>query len=165
MTNAALGMPRIAIHADGACSGNPGPGGWGAILSGGRRVKEISGGHTKTTNNRMELTAVLEALRCLKRPSVVSVYSDSRYVIDGASLWLSRWQESDWRRVKNQDLWETLVPLTKAHEIHWEWIKGHADSRLNQRADALAHAGLKRQSYQANYLRQNRPTGTSHAQT
>jgi ribonuclease HI len=142
-------MKKITIYTDGACKGNPGPGGWGALLQSGAHEKEIFGGERETTNNRMELTAVLEALRCLKQTSDVDVYLDSQYVRKGITEWLPAWKARGWRTaskqpVKNADLWQTLdAALSQsAHTIRWHWVKGHAGHAGNERADALANQGV-----------------------
>ena len=139
-------MKQIEIYTDGACSGNPGPGGWGAVLRYNGREKEISGGEAQTTNNRMELTAVIAALECLKEPCAVELYSDSKYVIDALSTgWAVSWRKKGWiksdkKPALNVDLWEQLLKLTEAHEMHYHWVKGHADNEYNNRCDALAVA-------------------------
>ena len=139
-------MKTITIYTDGACSGNPGPGGWGAVLRYNGREKEISGGEAQTTNNRMELTAVIAALECLKEPCAVELYSDSKYVIDALSKgWAVSWRKKGWiksdkKPALNVDLWERLLKLTEAHEMHYHWVKGHADNEYNNRCDALAVA-------------------------
>ena len=139
-------MKQIEIYTDGACSGNPGPGGWGAVLRYNGREKEISGGEAQTTNNRMELTAVIAALECLKEPCTVELYSDSKYVIDALSKgWAMSWRKKGWiksdkKPALNVDLWEWLLKLTEAHEMHYHWVKGHADNEYNNRCDALAVA-------------------------
>lgn len=137
-------MKKIEIYTDGACSGNPGPGGWGAILRYNGAEKELSGGEAQTTNNRMELSAVIAALECLKEPCEVDLYSDSKYVIDALSLgwalsWRSKgWIKSDKKRALNTDLWERLLELTEQNAMHYHWVKGHADNEFNNRCDALA---------------------------
>ena len=139
-------MKQIEIYTDGACSGNPGPGGWGAVLRYNGREKEISGGEAQTPNNRMELTAVIAALECLKEPCAVELYSDSKYVIDALSKgWAVSWRKKGWiksdkKPALNVDLWERLLKLTEAHEMHYHWVKGHADNEYNNRCDALAVA-------------------------
>ena len=139
-------MKQIEIYTDGACSGNPGPGGWGAVLRYNGREKEISGGEAQTTNNRMELTAVIAALECLKEPCTVELYSDSKYVIDALSKgWAVSWRKKGWiksdkKPALNVDLWERLLKLTEAHEMRYHWVKGHADNEYNNRCDALAVA-------------------------
>ena len=137
----------IIIHTDGACSGNPGPGGWGAVLEFGDVVKELCGGERGTTNNRMELTAAIESLRALKRPSVVELHTDSKYVRDGITKWIHNWKRNGWRTaakkpVKNAELWQQLEAEVGRHEVHWKWVKGHAGHDGNERADALANQGL-----------------------
>ncbi len=137
----------IEIHTDGACSGNPGPGGWGAVLRAGELVKEIKGGEADTTNNRMELTAAIEALAALKRPSRVVLYTDSTYVRQGITEWIHGWKRNNWRTsakkpVKNEDLWRRLDALSAEHDIDWRWVKGHAGDPGNERADALANEGM-----------------------
>jgi ribonuclease HI len=143
-----LTTPRIDIFTDGACSGNPGPGGWGAILRSGRHEKEISGGEAVTTNNRMELMAVIRALQSLTKPSVVTVHTDSRYVMDGATQWVKRWKANGWKTsdkkpVKNNDLWLLLDMTTAPHQVTWRWVKGHSDHVENNRADELARAAIE----------------------
>ena len=143
-------MKTVTIYTDGACSGNPGPGGWGAILAFQGVEKELSGGEADTTNNRMELTAVIEALRCLKEPCIVELYSDSKYVIDALQKrWVFAWQRNGWRKADkkpalNVDLWEQLMPLLYRHELHYHWVKGHADNPKNNRCDQLAVAQSQR---------------------
>jgi ribonuclease HI len=139
--------PRVEIFTDGACSGNPGPGGWGAILRSGPHEKEISGGDPETTNNRMELTAAIRALETLKTGSLVTLYTDSRYVMDGLTRWLPRWKANGWKTadkkpVKNADLWCALDDATQRHDIVWRWVAGHAGHLENERADALARAAI-----------------------
>ncbi len=140
-------MRHVDIFTDGACSGNPGPGGWGAVLRFGETEKEICGGEVATTNNRMELTAVIESLNVLKRPCEVNVYTDSRYVMDGITTHMKAWLKNGWRtadkkEVKNIDLWQQLNAATARHQIKWHWVKGHAGHPENERADALARAGI-----------------------
>ncbi|MBV8977440.1 MAG: ribonuclease HI [Alphaproteobacteria bacterium] len=137
----------IDIFTDGACSGNPGPGGWAAILRSGRHEKELSGAEAATTNNRMELMAAIRALGALTKPSVVTIHTDSRYVMDGATQWLKRWKANGWKTsdkkaVKNADLWRALEEASAPHEVHWRWVKGHSDHIENARADALARAAI-----------------------
>ncbi len=137
-------MKTVTIYTDGACSGNPGPGGWGAILEFNGVEKELSGGEPDTTNNRMELTAVIRALQALKEPCIVELYSDSKYVIDAlekgwAVGWKKRgWVKSDKKPALNADLWETLLELTQKHTLHYHWVKGHAANPKNNRCDELA---------------------------
>jgi ribonuclease HI len=140
--------PVVEIFTDGACSGNPGPGGWGAILRSGVREKEISGGEAATTNNRMEITAAIRALQSLKGPSDVTLYTDSRYLLDGATLWLPRWKANGWRTadkkpVKNVDLWQELEAAAAPHNIAWRWVEGHSGHPENERADALAREAIR----------------------
>lgn len=139
----------VEIFSDGACSGNPGPGGYGAILKYGRTQKEISGSVRQTTNNRMEMTAVIEALRQIKRPSKIRITTDSTYLIKGMTEWLPGWIKRNWinsqkKPVLNRDLWERLVELCRGHEIEWRWIKGHAGHEENERCDELARTAIKR---------------------
>ena len=140
--------PTVDIFTDGACSGNPGPGGWGAILRSGKHEKEISGGEAATTNNRMEITAVIRALQSLNKPSVVTVHTDSRYVMEGATQWMKRWKANGWKTsdkkpVKNNDLWLALEEATAPHQVTWRWVKGHSDHVENNRADELARAAIE----------------------
>lgn len=143
-------MKTVEIYTDGACSGNPGPGGWGAILRYKETEKELSGGAADTTNNRMELTAVIEALALLKESCVVELYSDSKYVIDGLSKgWAKDWQKRGWiksdkKPALNPDLWERLLALTDRHEMHYHWVKGHAENEKNNRCDQMAVAESKK---------------------
>jgi ribonuclease HI len=141
------GAQTVEIHTDGACSGNPGPGGWGAILRWRDQVRELSGGEPLTTNNRMELMAAIMALEALKRPMRVRIHTDSQYLRKGITEWLAAWRARGWRTadkkpVKNQDLWERLDAATKRHEISWHWLKGHAGHVDNERADELARAEI-----------------------
>ena len=140
--------PHVDIFTDGACSGNPGPGGWGAILRSGKHEKEISGGEAATTNNRMEIMAVVRALKSLTKPSVVVVHTDSRYVMDGATQWMKRWKANGWKTsdkkpVKNNDLWLALDEAIAPHQVTWRWVKGHSDHVENNRADELARAAIE----------------------
>ena len=140
-------MADIEIFTDGACSGNPGPGGWGAILRQGAHEKELSGGEAATTNNRMEMTAVIEGLKALKKPSSVTIHTDSRYVMDGASKWLSGWKVKGWKTadkkpVKNEDLWRMLDTEMARHTIRWIWVAGHSGHPENERADQLARSAI-----------------------
>ena len=143
-------MKTVTIYTDGACSGNPGPGGWGAILSYKGAEKELSGGAAQTTNNRMELTAVIEALRLLKEPCIVELYSDSKYVIDALEKgWASGWQKRGWVKADkkpalNPDLWEQLLALTERHQLRYHWVKGHAENEKNNRCDQMAVAESKK---------------------
>jgi len=137
----------VEIYTDGACRGNPGPGGWGVVLRLNDREKELYGGESATTNNRMELTAVIRGLEALKRPSRVRVYTDSQYVQKGISEWIHGWKRNGWRtadkkEVKNKELWLELDELRKRHDIEWHWVKGHAGHPENERADALANRGI-----------------------
>lgn len=137
-------MKQVTIYTDGACSGNPGPGGWGAILMYGAHKRELSGGEADTTNNRMELTAVIRALSLLKEPCIVELWSDSKYVIDGLSKgWAKGWKAKGWvksdkKPALNSDLWEQLLGLIAQHEVHYHWVKGHAENPKNNRCDELA---------------------------
>lgn len=142
-------MPDVEIYTDGACSGNPGAGGWGALLRYGNIEKELSGGEVNTTNNRMELTAVIEALKALKKPCNIVLYTDSRYVMDGVNEWLPNWKLNGWRTankktpVKNIDLWQSLESLIEKHKIKWIWVKGHNGHPENERVDKLARDQAK----------------------
>jgi ribonuclease HI len=143
-----MNTETITIYTDGACKGNPGPGGWGAWLSIGGHEKELWGGETLTTNNRMELTAVIEALRALKRHSAVVVHTDSQYVRQGITAWIHNWKKRGWKTadgkpVKNIDLWQRLEALAASHQVQWRWVKGHAGDPGNERADALANRGVE----------------------
>lgn len=138
---------RVTIHTDGACSGNPGPGGWGAILRFGAHERELCGGDAQTTNNRMELTAAIEALNALKRPCKVELHTDSTYVRDGITKWLYNWKRNAWRTadkkpVKNAELWQALDAARTRHDVTWHWVKGHAGHDDNERADELARKGM-----------------------
>jgi ribonuclease HI len=139
--------PHVIIHTDGACSGNPGPGGWGAILTSGAHEKELKGGEAHTTNNRMELMGAIEALEALKKPSTVELHTDSKYVHDGISKWIHGWKRNGWKTadkkpVKNMDLWQRLDSAIQRHQVHWRWVKGHAGHEMNERADRLAVAAI-----------------------
>ena len=139
--------PKVVIHTDGACSGNPGPGGWGAILQSGQHRKELKGGEAHTTNNRMELMAAISALEALKKPCVVDLTTDSQYVRLGITGWIHGWKKNGWRTadkkpVKNVDLWQRLEAALGEHRINWHWVKGHAGHAMNERADQLARDGL-----------------------
>ena len=136
-------MKQVEIFTDGACKGNPGPGGWGAVLRMGGHEKELAGHAPATTNNRMELTAVIEALRALKSPCEVALHTDSRYVIDGITKWIFGWQKNGWKNaakkpVVNVDLWQALLEAKREHRVSWIWVKGHAGHPENERADKLA---------------------------
>lgn len=137
----------IEIFTDGACSGNPGPGGWAALLRLGEHEKELSGFEVMTTNNRMELTAAIKALKSLKKKCKINLYTDSTYVKDGITLWIKGWQKNGWRTggrkpVKNADLWQELLDLTYLHEIRWHWVRGHSDHPENERVDKLARQAI-----------------------
>ncbi len=137
----------ITIYTDGACSGNPGPGGWGALLLWNGETKEISGGESRTTNNRMELMATIRALEVLKRKSVVTLYTDSTYVRNGITRWINQWKRSDWKLssrepVKNVDLWQELDRLNSTHQVTWEWVRGHSGNEGNDRVDQLARNAI-----------------------
>lgn len=139
--------PKVVIYTDGACSGNPGPGGWGALLIHGAREKELTGGEADTTNNRMELMAAIQALEALNRPCQVELHTDSQYVMKGITQWLRGWKAKGWKTadnkpVKNEDLWRRLDEARARHQVDWRWIKGHAGHEFNERADALARRGL-----------------------
>ena len=139
--------PSVLIYTDGACRGNPGPGGWGAILISGEHVKEICGGEPDTTNNRMELMAAIQALEALKKPCKVELHTDSTYVMKGISEWIFGWKKRGWKTadgkpVKNDDLWRRLDTARARQDVSWNWVKGHAGHELNERADALARKGL-----------------------
>jgi ribonuclease HI len=136
-------LPKVEIATDGACKGNPGPGGWGALLRMGATEKELSGGEALTTNNRMELTAAIRGLEALKKPCEVTLSTDSRYVMDGLTKWIHGWQKNGWKTadkkpVKNADLWQELLAAVKPHRVKWLWVKGHAGHPDNERADRLA---------------------------
>ncbi|MHA3976377.1 ribonuclease HI [Halovulum sp. GXIMD14794] len=146
-------MAEIVAYTDGACSGNPGPGGWGVVMQArdGERVikeRELSGGEAQTTNNRMELTAAIEALRALGRPTAVRIVTDSTYVRDGITKWVHGWKRNGWKTaakkpVKNEELWRALDEAAQAHDVTWDWIKGHAGHPENERADELARGGME----------------------
>ncbi|QQV78168.1 ribonuclease HI [Sphingomonas aliaeris] len=136
-------LSKVEIATDGACKGNPGPGGWGALIRAGDKEKELSGGERLTTNNRMELTAAIEGLNALKRPCRVTLSTDSRYVMDGLTKWIKGWQKNGWKTaakqpVKNADLWQALLDAAAPHRIDWVWVKGHAGHPDNERVDKLA---------------------------
>ncbi|PZR35174.1 ribonuclease HI [Caulobacter segnis] len=140
--------PKVTIYTDGACKGNPGPGGWGAILFYGDKKKEICGGEAGTTNNRMELMAAIQALELLNRPCTVELHTDSQYVMKGIQEWIRGWKARGWKTadkspVKNDDLWKRLDAARSRHDVDWRWVKGHAGHPLNERADALANQGLR----------------------
>ncbi len=140
-------LPHVVIHTDGACSGNPGPGGFGAILAFGDHEKELKGGEPNTTNNRMELMAAISALEALKKPCRVDLHTDSQYLRDGVMTYLARWKRNGWRTadkkpVKNIDLWQRLDKAMQEHQIRWHWVRGHSGHDLNERADLLARQGI-----------------------
>lgn len=142
------GLPHIKVYTDGACRGNPGPGGWGALLVSGEKQKEIYGGETHTTNNRMELKAVIEAIKAVKKKCTIDLYTDSTYVQKGISEYVHNWQKNGWKTankkpVKNVDLWQELVALEEGHDVAWHWVKGHAGHPENERADELANLGIE----------------------
>ena len=141
-------MAEVVIYTDGACSRNPGPGGWGVVLRWNGTEKELHGGEPQTTNNRMELMAAIQALEALNRPSRVRLHTDSTYLLDGITKWIAGWQRNGWRTsakkpVKNEDLWRRLVEAMNGHEVSWLWVKGHAGDEGNERADALARLGIE----------------------
>jgi ribonuclease HI len=143
MSNSDRPLKKVDIFTDGACKGNPGPGGWGAILRMGRHEKEMSGSEPSTTNNRMEMTAVIRGLRALIEPCEVTIHSDSRYVIDGITKWVDGWKRNGWvnaskQPVRNADLWHELIEVAQRHTIRWEWVRGHNGHPENERADRLA---------------------------
>jgi ribonuclease HI len=140
--------PKVVIYSDGACSGNPGPGGWGAVMIWGETERDICGGEAATTNNRMELMAAIQALETLKRPCKVELHTDSQYVKNGITEWIRGWKARGWKTaarapVKNDDLWKRLDEARLRHDVEWRWVKGHAGHELNERADALARKGLE----------------------
>ncbi len=140
-------MTKVAIWTDGACSGNPGPGGWGAVLTYDGHEKDLCGGEQLTTNNRMELTAAIMALEALKRPCEIDLHTDSQYVKGGVTGWINGWKRNGWQTavkkpVKNVDLWQLLDEATKRHQVTWHWVKGHAGNEMNERADELARQGM-----------------------
>ena len=142
-------LPDVELFTDGACSGNPGPGGWAAILRMGERERELSGGDEATTNNRMELMGVISGLEALKRPCTVTIHTDSKYVLDGASKWIHGWKKNGWRTadkkpVKNVELWQRLDAAQKPHKLKWVWVKGHSGHAENERADELARSEIER---------------------
>src|SRR4051812_2869429 len=139
--------PHVVVHTDGACSGNPGPGGWGAILAFGDHQKELKGGEPHTTNNRMELMAAISALEALTKPCLVDIHTDSQYLRNGIMTWINGWKRNGWRTsdrspVKKVDLWERLDATLKNHQVRWHWVRGHAGHAMNERADELARAGI-----------------------
>ena len=152
-------MKKVVIHTDGACEGNPGPGGWAAILRYGAHAKELCGGEPATTNNRMELTAAIEALRAIKEPCDVQLFTDSEYLRDGITTWVDSWKARHWRTadrkpVKNEDLWRALDEICARHTVQWHWLKGHAGHPDNERCDELARAEISklRKQYTAEQL-------------
>jgi len=145
-----VSQPKLIAYTDGACSGNPGPGGWGVWLRYGEHEKELCGGETHTTNQRMELQAAIEALKALNKPSTITIYSDSKYVIQGITEWIHGWKKRAWKNaakqaVANQDLWEALDTLNHKHRVNWQWVKGHAGNEGNEKADELARQGIPEQ--------------------
>jgi ribonuclease HI len=141
-------MKKIIIYTDGSCIGNPGKGGWGAVLIYGEHEKEISGAEENTTNNRMEIMAVIQALAILKNKCRVDIYTDSKYVKNGITSWVYNWQKNNWKTankkpVKNQDLWQQLIENTTKHEVEWHWVKGHDGDKYNEMADKLAHLAAR----------------------
>lgn len=148
MSSEKTSMPSVVIYTDGACSGNPGPGGWGAILMSGEHRKELSGGEVQSTNNRMELMAAISALEALKRKSNVELHTDSNYVKNGITQWIHGWKRNGWRTadkkpVKNAELWQRLDEMRQRHNVDWHWVKGHAGHVENERADELAREGMR----------------------
>ncbi|MDQ6974719.1 MAG: ribonuclease HI [Mariprofundaceae bacterium] len=144
-----MNTPPLIAYTDGACSGNPGPGGWGVWLRYGDHEKELWGGEKHTTNQRMELQAAIEALKALKKPSHITIYSDSKYVIQGITEWIEGWKKRGWKNaakktVMSQDLWETLDALNQIHTVDWQWVKGHSGNEGNEKADKLARQGIPR---------------------
>ena len=141
-------MTEVVIYTDGACSGNPGPGGWGVVMRWQGTEKEMYGAEPLTTNNRMELMAAIQALEALQRPTTVSLHTDSKYLLDGITKWIPNWQRNGWKTaakkpVKNDDLWRRLVEAMRPHDVRWVWVKGHAGDPGNERADALARRGIE----------------------
>ncbi|PIT54526.1 ribonuclease HI [Snodgrassella alvi] len=141
-------MSEVTLYTDGACKGNPGVGGWGAFLQSGRHSKELFGGEANTTNNRMELTAVIQGLAALKRPCIVNIYTDSQYVKNGMQEWIHNWKARGWKTaakqpVKNVELWQALDAEVNKHQVHWHWVKGHAGHSGNEKADELANRGVE----------------------
>lgn len=140
-------LPHVTIYTDGACQGNPGPGGWAALLKFGKHEKELTGSEPDTTNNRMELTAALEAIKALKEPCQIDFYTDSEYLKKGITEWVSNWKRKGWKTaakkpVKNQDLWKALDEAVQRHQIEWHWLRGHAGHRENERVDKLARTAI-----------------------
>ncbi len=148
MSEEALAPRPVRIHTDGACSGNPGPGGWGALLEWGAHVKEIKGGEAETTNNRMEMMAAIAALEALTRPCAIDLWTDSSYLKGGITSWIHGWKKNGWKTadkkpVKNVDLWQRLEAALERHDVSWHWVKGHAGHAENERADQLAREGME----------------------
>lgn len=139
-------MERVKIYTDGACRGNPGPGGWGALLRFNGHEKQLKGSESHTTNNRMELTAAIQALAALTKPCPVDLYTDSKYVQQGMSQWIHGWKKRQWKDVKNVDLWQMLDRLASQHQVEWHWVKGHAGHPENELADALANQAIDEMS-------------------
>ena len=140
-------MRQVEVFTDGACTGNPGPGGWGVVLRAGAQEKELSGGERATTNNRMEMTAAIRALEALKIPAEVTIFTDSRYLMDGATKWMANWKRNGWKTadkkpVKNEDLWRALEAAAAPHKVTWRWVKGHDGHPENERCDALARGAI-----------------------
>ncbi|KES11538.1 Ribonuclease HI [Snodgrassella alvi SCGC AB-598-O11] len=143
-----MNMSEVTLYTDGACKGNPGVGGWGAFLQSGSHSKELFGGEANTTNNRMELTAVIQGLAALKRPCIVNIYTDSQYVKNGMQEWIHNWKARGWKTaskqpVKNAELWQALDSEVSKHQVHWHWVKGHAGHPGNEKADELANKGVQ----------------------
>ena len=141
-----MSAPSVYLYTDGACKGNPGPGGWGVLMRYGRHEKELLGGEAQTTNNRMELTAIIQGLAALKRPCAVVIYTDSQYVKNGMEKWIHGWKRNGWKTaakqpVKNAELWQRLDELAAQHQIEWQWVRGHTGHPENERADELANRG------------------------
>ena len=146
-SSSTISLPQVSMWTDGACSGNPGPGGWGALLRFGQHEKELNGGAPETTNNRMEMMAVLKGIEALKQPCSVHIYTDSTYVLKGMTEWIVGWRKRHWKTasgapVKNVDLWQALDDALSVHTVEWTWVKGHAGHVENERADALARGGI-----------------------
>ena len=142
-----MGKTKIIAYTDGACSGNPGPGGWGVWLRAGKHEKELCGGELETTNQRMELQAAIEALKALKRPSAITIFTDSKYVMLGMTDWIHGWKKRGWKNSKkepvaNRELWEELDSLSQVHDVDWQWVKGHSGDEGNEKADELARRGI-----------------------
>jgi ribonuclease HI len=159
-------LPEIEIWTDGGCKPNPGPGGWGAVLQYGEHRKELSGAEATTTNNRMELTAAIQALSALKRPSRVVLHTDSQYVKEGITRWLHGWVRKGWKTanrepVKNFDLWQALLAAMKPHDVHWAWVRGHSGNAMNERADELATAARDASAAAGTVIQVTRHTDSS----